>query len=98
MTERPDRFIESARLRALTHDAGFHFLLTELRAGLALLETAETSHIDDEKERRLALAAEAYDVVADRLARTGPSAPELTDDERRELTTAHHELGRRLGR
>jgi hypothetical protein len=98
MTKRSDHFIESARLRALTHDAGFHFLMVELRAGLALLETAETSRLDNAKERRLALAAEAYDVVAERLARRGPSAPELSDEERRTLTTAHNELGRRLGR
>ena len=76
---------------------GAQFLLTELHAGLALLDVASTSASDEANARRRALALEAYEVVADRLARD-PTVLALTDDERATINELHHELGKRLGR
>ena len=72
--------------------------MTELRAGLALLDLAETSESPEANARRRALAVEAFEVVADRLARSGDSGVVLTDDQRETILALHHELATRLGR
>ena len=97
MSEHRDPFEAAAHLRDRVHEVGAQFLFTELHAGLALLDVADTSVSNDDNERRRALALEAYEVVADRLARPNTAVP-LTADERDEITRIHQELGKRLGR
>lgn len=97
MTERPDQFEEASHLRERVNAVGAQFLLTEVEAGLALINLADTSQDDEAIERRRALAHEAYTVVAERLARTGHSAVNLSADEQELLLRAHAELGQRLG-
>jgi hypothetical protein len=95
--EHRDPFEAASHLRDRVHEVGARFLFTELHAGLALLDVADTSLSDEDNERRRALALEAYEVVASRLARPSAAVP-LTDAERDEITHLHQELGKRLGR
>ena len=97
MPEHRDQFEAASRLRDRVHEVGARFLLTEIHAGVALLDLAETSASDEANERRRALAIEAYEVVADRLARDA-SVVGLTDEERATISQLHQELGKRLGR
>lgn len=98
MPEHPDRFEITSRLKARVHEVGARFLLTELETGLALLDVVDTSQDRESNERRRALALEAYEVVAHRLARTGADALSLTDAERERIGQLREELGKRLGR
>ena len=66
--------------------------------GLALLDTIEASRDRGADERRRALALEAYEVVSERLARTGDPAALLTDAERDEITPLLADLRSRLER
>ena len=97
MPEHDDQFDAASQLRARVQEVGAQFLLTELRAGLTLLDVAETSLSDEANVRRRALANEAYEVVADRLARD-PNVLALSGDERAALAELQQELGKRLGR
>jgi hypothetical protein len=97
VTRHRDQFEAAPRLEARVHEVSAKFLLTELRAGLALLDVAENSASDDANQRRRALALEAYEVVADRLSRSSTALP-LTADEREEISQLHRELGARLAR
>ena len=97
MRRNRDQFDKASKLRNRVQQVGAQFLLTELQAGIALLDVADTSESDDANQRRRALALEAYEVVADRLAKS-PTAVPLTDDERDRITRIHQELGKRLGR
>ena len=98
MTEHHDEFDRAARLTARANEVVSRFLATEVQAGMTLLDTADASQDVAANERRRALALEAYDVVSERLARTGAAALILSDEEREEFVRAHAELGRRLGR
>jgi len=93
-----DQFAIATHLRGRFHEISARFLLTELEAGLALLDVAETSRNPAFNERRRALALEAYEVVANRLARASHDATRLTVDERDEIHRLHRHLGDRLGR
>jgi hypothetical protein len=95
--EHPTHFGSPNELKARVHEVGAQFLLSELQAGLTLLNVADTSASDEDNERRRALALEAYQVVSDRLARAIGTTP-LTDEERARITRLRQELGRRLGR
>jgi hypothetical protein len=86
--DHPDQFERGAHLRDRLHELGAQFLLTELQAGLALLDVADTSVSDEASERRRALALETYEVVPDRLART-PNVVPLTDEERALIIQLH---------
>jgi hypothetical protein len=97
LSEHRDQFKAASQLRARVQRVGAQFLLTELRAGLALLDVADTSLSDEANERRRALALEAYEVVADRLARPSSAVP-LTAGEGDTIRGLHRELGKRLGR
>lgn len=97
VTRHRDQFEAASHLKARVQEVNAQFLLTELHAGLALLDVAETSASDDANQRRRALALEAYEVVADRLSRSSTAVP-LTDNERAEISQLHRELGARLGR
>ena len=96
MSERYDPFRHAERLAAKTRRLGAAFLLCELHNGLALLDTIAVSADRDADRRRHALALEAHDVVAERLARTGERAVVLTDEERDEITRLRDELDLRL--
>jgi len=98
MSERPDRFERAAHLKARVQQLGVQFVLTELQAGLALLDVAATSEMPEANERRRALALEAYEVVTSRLAQSGDAAIELTGDTREKIRDRYEELGKRLGR
>jgi len=96
--DHPDQFEIAAQLRHRFYEIGGRFLLTELKAGLALLDVADTSQNGAFNERRRALALEAYEVVADRLARICTDASPLTVAERSRIRRLHRQLGDRLGR
>ena len=96
--DHPDRFERGAQLRDRFREVSARFLRTELEAGLALLDVADTSQNGAVNERRRALAAEAYDVVTERLARASREPIALTDDERDAIQHIHQQLGERLGR
>ena len=98
MSEHSDPFEESQQLRARVQESAVQFILTELKTGLALLDLAENTDSGNVAQRRTALAAEAYDVVSARLARTGTEAVVLSDQEREEIDQLRAELGRRLER
>ena len=98
MSERPDRFETAAHLKARVQQLGVQFLLTELKAGLTLLDVAATSEMQDANERRRALALEAYEVVSSRLGQCGDAALVLTGDTKETISRLHAELGKRLGR
>ena len=93
-----DQFAIATQLRGRFHEISARFLFTELAAGLALLDVAETSQIGAFNERRRALALEAYQVVASRLGRIDTDGIPLTVDERDEILRLHEQLGDRLGR
>lgn len=95
MSDRSDQFAIATQLRSRFYEIGARFLLTELRTGLALLNVADTSQNGAFNDRRRALAREAYDVVADRLARIVYAVRIAERDEIRRL---HQQLGDRLGR
>ena len=97
MDQHRDGFTDAARLRERVQEVGAQFLLTEVQAGLALMDVADTSASDDANAHRRALAREAYDVVSDRLSRTGHGAVVLSPEEREEITRLRAELGARLG-
>jgi len=86
------------RLRGRFHKISAQFLLTELQAGLALLDVADTSQHGAFNARRRALALEAYEVVADRLARVATEPLALTVEEHEEIDRLYQQLGHRLGR
>ena len=86
------------RLASETRKLGVAFLLTELQTANAMLNVIDTSTDSDSRERRLALALEAHDVVSDRLSRTGDPAVVLTDAERSEITRLRDELRARIER
>jgi hypothetical protein len=94
----PDQFEIAAYLRDRFHEISARFLLTELQAGLALLDVADTSHNGAFNERRRSLVLEAYEVVADRLSRISTEDIPLTDAEHDEIDRLHRQLGDRLGR
>lgn len=96
--DHPDQFEIAAQLRHRFYEIGGRFLLTELKAGLALLDVADTSQNGAFNERRCALALEAYQVVADRIARICTDASPLTVAERSRIRRLHRQLGNRLGR
>ena len=96
--DHPDQFEIAACLRDRFHEIGARFLLTELQAGLALLDVADTSHKGAFNERRRSLAPEAYEVVADGLSRISTEDIPLTDAEHDEIDRLHRQLGDRLGR
>jgi hypothetical protein len=98
MAERPDPMGEAERLASETRKLGVIFLLTELQTANAVLDVIDASTDPDSRERRLALAVEAYDVVTDRLARTGDRAAVLTPAERGDITRLRDELRDRLER
>lgn len=98
MSERPDRFEAAAHLKARVQQLGVQFLLTELKAGLTLLDVAETSEMSEANDRRRKLALEAYDVVTSRLAQSGDAAIVLTGDTKETINRLHAELAKRLGR
>ncbi len=98
MSERPDRFEAATQLKARVEQLGAQFVLTELQAGLALLDVAATSEMREANERRRALALEAYEVVTTRLARWGDDAVAVPGDTRETISRLHEELGKRLGR
>ena len=93
-----DHFELATQLRGRFHQISARFLLTELRAGLALLDVADTSQNSAFNERRRALALEAYEVVADRLARNSTVPIALTVEEGDEIHRLYHQLRNRLGR
>ena len=95
VSDHSDQFAIATQLRSRFYEIEARFLLTELKTGLALLDVADTSQNGAFNERRRALAREAYDVVADRLARIVLAAPIAERDEIRRL---HQQLGDRLGR
>jgi len=96
--DHPDQFELATHLRGRFHEISARFLITELEAGLALLDVADTSQNGGFKERRRALAREAYDVVANRLARIASEPIALTIEERDEIHRLHRQLRDRLGR
>ncbi|HEX6031878.1 MAG TPA: hypothetical protein VFY90_10640 [Tepidiformaceae bacterium] len=85
MRDHRDQFEATSDLRDRVHKVGAQFLLTE------------TSTSDEANERRGALALEAYEVVADRLAQD-PAVVGLTEEERATISELHQELGKRLNR
>ena len=91
-----EQFDHATELWAQTHEAGLQFLRTELQTALSLLDIVDHSDTGDSTFRRIALAREAYNVVADHLARHRHKAFELTPEEREEIRKVHDELGRRL--
>ena len=44
MPDSPDQYEMAMHLKSRVHEVGAQFLLTELEAGLALLDVADTSH------------------------------------------------------
>ena len=98
MPDSPDQYEMAMQLKSRVQQVGARFLLTELEAGLALLDVADTSQHGTSNERRRALALEAYEVVTDRLARMGTGAVTLTDAERETIQRLYRELATRLGR
>lgn len=92
-----DQFQRATQLRTRFQESSTRFLLTELQAGLALLNVADTSQIDSFNERRRALAREAYDVVAEQLARISAEPFSIRAEVRDEIQRLHKELGDRLG-
>jgi len=98
MFERPDRFETAGDLKARAQQLSVQFVLTELQAGIALLDVADTSELRDANERRRALALEAYEVVTARLAQWGGDAAALPSDTRETISRLREELGKRLGR
>jgi len=98
MAEAPDELENATKLTAKTNQVGMQFLLTEVQAGMTLLDTVDSSRDDAANSRRRSLALEAYGVVAERLERSGPAALLLSAEEREQIVQAHAELGRRLGR
>jgi len=97
MSEHSDSRRHVGPLDAEVRRLGAEFLLTELHTGLALLDTINASADRHADQRRHALALEAYEVVTERLARTGEHAAVLADSERSEITTLLEELRSRLG-
>src|SRR5262245_41712389 len=91
MPDQPDQFEMAMHLRGRVHEVGARFLLTELEAGLALLDVADTSQSRESNERRRALALEAYEVVSDRLSRIGADAVPLTDAEQETINRLYRE-------
>ena len=98
MPDSPDQYEMAMHLKSRVQQVGARFLLTELEAGLALLDVADTSQHGTSNERRRALALEAYEVVTDRLARMGTGAVTLTDAEQETIYRLYQELATRLGR
>ena len=94
MADHTNHVSEFRRLRDETRAARVNFLLTDLQAGLALLDTAAASRVAETGDRTRALAREAYDVVARHLA---DDTLALADDERAEIAAMHARLGDRLG-
>jgi hypothetical protein len=98
MSDHSDALREAQRLGAQAHQVAATFLLTEVNTGLALLNTINASSDRAADERRRGLALEAYDVVAERLARNGDQAVVLSDAEHDEITRALEVLRLRLER
>jgi len=98
MSEHSDALRHAQRLGEDTRHVAAAFLLTEVNTGLSLLDAIDASADRAADERRRGLALEAYDVVTERLARTGDRAVVLTDAERDEVTRALEELRLRLER
>ena len=96
MPDSPDQYEMAMQLKSRVQQVGARFLLTELEAGLALLDVADTSQHGTSNERRRAL--EAYEVVTDRLARMGTGAVTLTDAEQETIQRLYREFATRLGR
>jgi hypothetical protein len=94
MTEHRDHAAEFLRLQDETRAARLSFLLTELDAGNALLDTVEASRSPESRGRARDLAREAYDQVTRGLASVDAGA--LGDAERAEITALHARLGARL--
>jgi len=88
---------QAEHLRERVQEVSAQFLLTEVQAGLALLQIAETSVSDEANMRRRSLAQDAYHVVSDHLARTGHKEVRLSSEEREEISRLCTELGSRLG-
>jgi hypothetical protein len=96
MTERHDASEEVQRLASEARRLGTTFLLTELQTAFTLLDAVDASADEDANGRRRALAADAYDVVAKRLARTGDKTVVSSGAEHAEITRLHNELRNRL--
>ena len=91
-----EQFDHATELWAQTYQADLQFLRTELQTALSLLDIVDSSDTDDSSVRRTALAREAYNVVADYLARNRRNAFELSREEREQISKLHVELARRL--
>lgn len=98
MPEGADPLHNARQLGVDVRRVGAAFLLAELHNGLALLDTIEASRDREADARRRALALEAYEVVRERLARSGDQAAVLTDAERDEITPLLEDLRARLER
>ena len=98
MPDSPNQYEMAIHLKSRVQEVGARFLLTELEAGLALLDVANTSQDGTSNERRRALALEAYEVVTDRLARMGTGGVTLTHAEQETIQRLYRELATRLGR
>jgi hypothetical protein len=85
---------ELERLQGETHAVRIHFLLTELRTGLTLLDTAEATRRSDTPGRTRALAQAAYDEVTKRLA--APDRTAMSESDRAEIERLYAELRDRL--
>jgi hypothetical protein len=96
VSEPPELRRDAERLAEQARRLGATFLLTEVSTGHAMLDTIETSADRDADGRRRSLALEAYNVVTERLARTGDQAPVLTGAERDQITLRLEELRLRL--
>jgi hypothetical protein len=98
MSDDSDPLHDAAQLGADVRRLGAVFLLTELRNGLAILDTIDASGDRDADARRRTLARMAYDVVTERLARVDDQAVALTEPERGEITPLLEQLRSRLER
>ena len=98
MSEHSDALRHAQRLGEDARHVAAAFLLTEVNTGLSLLDAIDASADRAADERRRGLALEAYDVVTERLARTGDQAVVLTDAERDEIRRGLEDLRLRLER
>ena len=98
MAERHDVSGDVQRLASEARRLGTTFLLTELHTAFVLLDAVDASEDAGANERRVAVASDAYNVVAKRLARTGDKTVASTGAQHDEITRLHNELRNRLER
>ena len=94
MSEHGRHIEDFHRIQEEARAARVNFLLTELEAGHTLVDTARATRSETTRARTLALARDAYDEVARRLA--GDRALALSEAEHAAITAEHERLAARL--